>query len=77
MTKRKQRQKNNWQSEYDTKMSCLIVTNIIFRANENLTGKQKSADREIARLNAQIRKAEMNVASMEEKIKLKVNILRT
>lgn len=40
-------------------------------ASERLSSKQSAGDREIARLKAQIRKAEMNVSSMEEKIKQK------
>ena len=44
----------------------------IFRANDRLNTKQKTADREIARLTALLRKAEMNVSTMEDKIKQKV-----
>ena len=41
------------------------------RASEQLSTKQQTGDREIARLKAQIRKAEMTVSSMEDKIKQK------
>ena len=43
-----------------------------FRAQERLSVTQKTGEREIARLTALLRKSEMSVASMEDKIKLKV-----
>ena len=55
-------------------MSCTAMKvnfHFLFRASERLSSKQSAGDREIARLKAQIRKAEMNVSSMEEKIKQK------
>jgi len=42
-------------------------------ANDRLNTKQKMADREIARLTALLRKAEMNVSTMEDKIKQKTS----
>jgi len=42
-------------------------------ANDRLNTKQKTADREIARLTALLRKAEMNVSTMEDKIKQKTS----
>ena len=48
------------------------INNFVFRANERLSVKQGSGAREVARLTALLRKAEMNVSSMEEKIKQKV-----
>lgn len=46
----------------------------MFRANERLSVKKSSGAREVARLTALLRKAEMNVSSMEEKIKQKVKV---
>ena len=43
-----------------------------FRDQERLSVTQKTGEREIARLTALLRKSEMSVASMEDKIKLKV-----
>lgn len=42
-------------------------------AQERLSVTQKTGEREIARLTALLRKSEMSVASMEDKIKLKTS----
>ena len=54
--------------------SCLVflIDKKHFRAQERLSVTQKTGEREIARLTALLRKSEMSVASMEDKIKLKV-----
>ena len=52
----------------------MMLTETLFRANDRLSVKKSSGMREVARLTALLRKAEMNVSSMEEKIQQKVRV---
>ena len=61
-------------AEYEkySMLFLMMLTDTLFRANERLSVKKSSGTREVARLTALLRKAEMNVSSMEEKIQQKV-----
>ena len=59
-----------WEQKYED--SKTGAEDQLARAGETLAGRQRARAMEIARLSAQLRKAEINVSSLEEEIDQKV-----